>query len=117
MRPTVWRRLMSRDMMIGVVSVTIGVPGVVIPFHRLRRAEYHSARALILSQEATGGELMCMTPLNPEATYIEAVANAYGPEAGEKQRRAFAHRRLAGAYLQAVYRPWLPGPTEPPDNP
>jgi hypothetical protein len=101
--------------MLGVAVAAVALAGIVIPLHRLRMAEYHRTRAAILEDEATHDELMCMTPKSPEGPYIEAVTELYGAEAGLAQKRAFAHRRLARAYARVAHRPWLPGPTDPPD--
>ena len=105
-----WRprpRSMVRGPMIGVAIAALALAGIAIPLHRLRMADYHRDRATILEREATRGELMCMTPKEPEGPYIEAVTEIYGAEAGRMQKRDFKHRRLARAYRRLAYRPWL----------
>jgi hypothetical protein len=103
-----------RTLLIGVAIAALAFTAVVIPFHRHQMANYHRARGAILSEQATHGELMCMTPLYPEPGYVAAVAEVYGPEAGRAQQQAFEHIRLARAYRRIAYCFWLPDPIEPP---
>jgi hypothetical protein len=109
-------RFTVRALMSGVAIATLVLAGIVIPLHRLRMADYHRNRATVLEREATQGELMCMTPKEPEGPYIEAVTEMYGAEAGRMQKRAFEHRRLVRAYRRLAYRPWLPVVADPPDS-
>ena len=114
-----WRarpRFTVCGLMIGVAIAALALAGIAIPLHRLRMADYHRNRATFLEREATRGELMCMTPREPEGPYIAAVTELYGAEAGRMQQRAFAHRRLARAYRRLAYRPWRPVVADPPDS-
>ena len=109
-------RFTVRALMSGVAIAAPALAGIAIPLHRLGMADYHRTRATFLEREATQGELMCMTPKQPEGPYIEAVTEIYGAEAGRMQKRAFDHRRLARAYRRLAYRPWLPVVADPPDS-
>ena len=109
-------RFTVQRVMIGVAILTLACAGFVTPFHRLRLANYHRAMAAILEEEATQGELMCMTPKDPEGPYIQAVTALYGAKAGLAQKQVFYHRRLARAYRWAAFRPWLPVTVVPPDG-
>ena len=109
-------RFTVRGLMIGVAIAALALAGTAIPLHRLRMADYHRGRATILEREATRGELMCMSPREPEGPYIEAITEIYGAEAGRMQKRAFEHRRLARAYRRLAYRPWLPVVADLPDS-
>jgi hypothetical protein len=113
-------RLLSRFTVRGLISggaiAALVLAGIVIPLHRLCVADYHRNRATFLEREATRGELMCMTPKEPEGPYIEAVTEMYGADAGRMQERAFEHRRLARAYRRLAYRPWRPVVADSPDS-
>ena len=109
-------RFTVRGLMIGVAIVALALAGIAIPLHRLRMADYHRDRATILESEATRGELMCMTPQEPEGPYIEAGHRNLWGRGGPMQKRAFEHRRLARAYRRLAYRPWLPVVADPPES-
>ena len=99
-----WRprpRFTVRGLMIGVAIAALALAGVAIPLHRLRMADYHRDRATILEREATRGELMCMTPKEPEGPYIEAITEIYrcrgGPDAEAGLRASEAGQGVPAA--------------------
>jgi hypothetical protein len=68
----------------------------------------------MLELQATGGKQSFVVAEHQEGGCVEAVRRHFGDEAARVMERAFAHRRLAGAYVRVAYRAWLPDPADPP---